>query len=91
MSDVWDDEYEDDYYDEEEDDYNDDSPDAWYECPLCGAEVYDEADLCPACDQYMTPQLVTRSDKRPMWYIILGMAGILAVLLTLSGLIRFLF
>jgi hypothetical protein len=78
-----DDDYEGDY----DEDFNEDEPSAWYECPACGAEVYDDANVCPACDEYITPKLVTRSDLRPMWYIFLGMAGILAVVLVLSGLI----
>lgn len=88
MTDDWNEGYEDDYHEDDED--FDDEPYGWYECPLCGAEVYEEADLCPECDQFMTPVLVTRSDMKPMWYIFLGMAGILAVLLTLSGLISLL-
>ncbi len=84
MTDDWDDD------DEYDDDEFDDEPYGWYECPLCGSEVYDDANLCPSCDQYMTPKLVTRSEMKPMWYIFLGMAGILAVLLVLSGLIGFL-
>jgi len=87
MTDDWDDEEFEDDYDEED---FDDEPYGWYECPLCGAEVYDDANLCPTCDEYMVPKLVTRSELKPIWYIFLGMAGILAVLLTLSGLIRLL-
>jgi len=87
MTDDWDDEEFEDDYDEE--DFGDE-PYGWYECPLCGAEVYDDANLCPTCDEYMVPKLVTRSELKPIWYIFLGMAGILAVLLTLSGLIRLL-
>lgn len=80
--------YDDDDWDDDEEDFDEDDPSAWYVCPLCGEEVYDGANVCPACDEYITPKLVTRSDLRPMWYIFLGMAGILAVLLVLSGLIR---
>jgi len=87
MTDDWDDEEFEDDYDEE--DFGDE-PYGWYECPLCGAEVYDDANLCPTCDEYMVPKLVTRSELKPIWYIFLGMAGILVVLLTLSGLIRLL-
>jgi hypothetical protein len=85
MTDDWDDEYDDDL-----EDFDDDDPSAWYECPLCGEEVYDDANLCPSCDQYMVPQLVTRSDSRPMWYLFLVTAGILAVIVTVSGLISLL-
>mgnify|MGYP001131689621 CR=1 FL=1 len=88
MSDDWDDDEFDD-----EDDWDDDDDgveDYHYVCPLCGADVWDEADICPACGDFIQPVLVERSSLRPMWYIFLGMAGILAVLLVLSGLIRFL-
>ena len=86
MTDNWDEDYDDDYYDDDED--LEDEPYGWYECPLCGSEVYEDANLCTECDEYMTPVLVTRSDMKPMWYIFLGTAGILAVVLTLSGIIR---
>jgi hypothetical protein len=82
-----DDDWDDDDYDDDE--FDEDDPDAWYECPLCGADVYEEADVCPACGDYIKPKLVSRSDARPMWYVFLGLAGILAVVLVLSGLIRF--
>lgn len=88
--DDWDNDEEDDFDDDDYgEDFDEDDPAAWYVCPNCGADVYEEANVCPACDEYITPKLVTRSDLRPMWYIFLGMAGILAVLLVLSGLIRF--
>ena len=87
MTDDWDDEYE---GDEFEDVNFDDESYGWYECPLCHAEVYDDANLCPTCDEYMSPKLVTRAESKPMWYIFLGMSGILAVVIALSGLIRML-
>lgn len=85
MSDDWDDDdLGDGDWDEEGDlDYH-------YVCPLCGADVWDEASVCPECGDYIQPLLVERSSLRPMWYLFLGMAGILAVLLTLSGLSRLL-
>lgn len=90
MSDDWDDDdFDDDYEDDLEVDELDDESDAHYVCPLCGAEVYDDANVCPACGDYMVPKMVIGSDVKPLWYIALGMIGIVAVLLVLSGAIRF--
>jgi zinc-ribbon domain len=93
MSNDWDDD------DWDEDDCEDDLKnaelqdvsDAHYVCPLCGAEVYDDANVCSACGDYIVPKMVIGSEVRPMWYIALGTIGIIAVLLVLSGAIQFLF
>ena len=60
--------------------------DEWNEtiaCPQCGAEVYEDADYCPACDTYITPRSHTWSG-RPTWWIVLGLLGILATILVLA-------
>ncbi|HEX8202018.1 MAG TPA: zinc-ribbon domain-containing protein [Isosphaeraceae bacterium] len=54
-------------------------------CPECGAEVYEDAEQCPACGQYII--LSTSPWRgRPLWWILLGLAGFAAVLwLSLPG------
>ena len=53
-------------------------------CTQCGAEVYEDAVRCPNCGNYMTPDTNIWSG-RPGWWIVLGLLGILAVILVLSG------
>ena len=78
----------DDNNDEPDDEYPDeaDSDDetATARCPQCGAEVYEDAEYCPACDSYITPGDNALSNK-PLWWILLGLAGIVAALLALTG------
>ncbi|MBN2473078.1 MAG: zinc-ribbon domain-containing protein [Pirellulales bacterium] len=53
-------------------------------CPQCGADVYEDAVQCPACGTYITHEANVWSG-RPAWWIVLGLLGILAVILTLAG------
>jgi len=76
MNEYYDDEYYDDeYYDESDDDDLDTEP-----CPNCGREVYEEAERCPYCGEY-----IIRSSNplagRPTWWIILGILGLLGFIL----------
>jgi len=52
-------------------------------CPSCGADVYEDAVQCPRCGEYITHSSNVWSD-RPWWWIVLGLAGILAVIVALS-------
>ncbi len=52
-------------------------------CPECGAEVYEDAPRCPYCGAYVTADTRPWSG-RPLWWIILGVAGVLATILALS-------
>jgi hypothetical protein len=90
MTDDWDDEDDFDDFDDFDED-PEESLGGYCVCPNCGVEVDEEANVCPACGDYIIPRIVLGSDARPMWYIALGMIGIIAVLLVLSGAIRFLF
>jgi RNA polymerase subunit RPABC4/transcription elongation factor Spt4 len=52
-------------------------------CPACGADVYEDAEQCPVCGEYVTHS--TRAwDGKPLWWIILGVAGIIAVILAFA-------
>ena len=53
-------------------------------CSNCGSEVYADAEQCPLCGEY----LIRSSrvwDGKPVWWVALGLAGILAVIMVLSG------
>ena len=52
-------------------------------CPSCRDEVYEEAEWCPTCGQYVV------FDNRPLsgrewWFVSLGLLGMAAVILALS-------
>ena len=48
------------------------------ECPACGAELYEDADLCPVCGEFLITDTRVWSGK-PTWWIALGLLGIIAL------------
>lgn len=75
------------YYDEyddydsdvrEEDDSNDVLP-----CPECGAEIYEDSQQCPVCGNYITFTGNGPFSGRPLWWIVLGLAGVVALIVAL--------
>ena len=85
----WDDDdydyIEDDEYDDDEE-YEDDFETETVPCPACGADVYEEAQQCPECGQYIDAADYRSGSAyvwqdRPTWWIIAGIVGILAVIL----------
>lgn len=61
-----------------------DEPSDTVACPDCGAEVYEDAVQCPRCGSYITHR-TTPWSGRPLWWIVLGVLGILAAILGLAG------
>lgn len=53
-------------------------------CPECGCEVYEDAGQCPACGAYIAAD-ANPWYQRPLWWILLGLAGIGATLYALVG------
>ena len=80
MDDDWDDDLTDDEWSNDDDDVNEVVP-----CPNCGAEIYEDAEQCPACGEYVVHGTSVWSGK-PVWWVVLGLVGILALILVLSGL-----
>ena len=76
-----DDDFIDEDWGEDEDDFADVIP-----CPNCGSEVYELADCCPKCGEFILEESRPLQGK-PMWFLVLGGAGIIAVILVLTGLI----
>ena len=76
----WMDEADDEYPDEFDDD---DSADT-VACPHCGAEIYEDAVRCPVCEDYVTHDAHGFSG-RPFWWLLLGLAGVVATILALTG------
>jgi len=51
-------------------------------CPACGAEVYEDADRCPACGEFILAKLA--GGRGPvLWWIFLGGVAAVAVVLYL--------
>ena len=48
--------------------------------------VYEEAEQCPYCGWYVTQTTSTFAGK-PFWFVLLGIAGIVAVISVLGGLL----
>ncbi len=67
----------------------DDDATAVVRCSNCGEEVYAEADSCPYCGEFLVGDSSPWSGK-PTWFVWLGLLGIVAVLVVLSGLISLL-
>ena len=63
------------------DSWEDDSTDT-RACPACGTDVYEDADQCPVCGEFLTPDTRLWSDK-PTWWIILGILGIVTLIAAL--------
>ena len=51
-------------------------------CPGCGRPVYEHADLCPHCGQFI---LSDRKSRRPLWILVGTGACIILILLYLLG------
>ncbi len=72
------------YADEQlDDDELDDNASGTTVCQHCGAEVYEDVEECPACGTYLSPDTNAWSN-RPLWWTLLGLAGLVAVLIALA-------
>jgi hypothetical protein len=62
---------------EDREPWEDDEGPGTIPCPYCGEDVYEDAERCPHCANYLS-----REDAPPRarpWWIILGALGVLAV------------
>jgi predicted nucleic acid-binding Zn ribbon protein len=71
-------------YPDEVTDDEDDEPTPTRACPMCGIDVYDDAVQCPLCGEYFT-RTNRAWEGRPFWWMVLGLLGIMAVILTLTA------
>jgi predicted RNA-binding Zn-ribbon protein involved in translation (DUF1610 family) len=77
----WGDEWSDDEVDYGDDAWDDDDSHT-IACPACGDDVYEDAEQCPHCGEYIIGASLNSRyawQNRPMWWIVLGFAGIVAV------------
>lgn len=52
-------------------------------CSSCGADIYEDAERCPICGEYVVAS--TRVwDGKPNWWIVLGGLGIVATVIALT-------
>ena len=74
--------------DQEFDDFDDDIPlddefeddEATDECPYCGEEIYDDANWCPYCSNYLSGEDAPR--RRQPWWLVAGVIVCLAIVAT---------
>jgi uncharacterized paraquat-inducible protein A len=72
--------YEDDYDEPIDEQYDESDESDTIVCPACGAEIYEDTPCCPVCGEYITTSTSAWSG-RPTWWIVLGVAGIIALLM----------
>jgi hypothetical protein len=78
--------YRDEDFEDEEDDWEAPEPDERDEdeldtlpCPACGRQIYEEAEACPYCGEYVTHSKSVLAGK-PFWFVALAVLGIIAVI-----------
>ena len=49
-------------------------------CRYCGADVYEDAEQCPVCGQYLPADARNLWTGRSAWWILLGLLGMGALL-----------
>lgn len=73
---------EDESFDEYSDEFPEDEEAETLPCPHCRAEIYEDAEQCPHCGEYVTHSTSVWAG-RPWWWIVLGLLGIVAVIFVL--------
>jgi hypothetical protein len=69
----------DDDHDEDDFDTSSDDDDTTMPCPHCGEDVYDDAEQCPLCGQYLSREDAPAA-ARP-WWILIGVAVCLVIVI----------
>ena len=77
---AWNEDSDPDYTDDQDADEGDSLT---HPCPECGTDVYEDAERCPACGEWITRRSSVWQGK-PLWWVILGVLGIIAVVLAFS-------
>jgi len=63
-------------------DADDDSVDT-IRCGHCAADVYEDAEQCPHCGEWIIRGRTSSLSGKPVWWQIAGLLGIIAVILAL--------
>lgn len=53
------------------------------ECSKCGCDMYEDAEQCPLCGEWRATRDTSVWARRPGWFILGGLVGIIAVVLNL--------
>lgn len=53
-------------------------------CPNCNLQIYEDAPLCPFCNEVLAGTKRRFLDDKPAWYVLLAVLGILAVIFALA-------
>jgi hypothetical protein len=61
---------------------DDEEPADTIPCGHCGADVYEEAEQCPRCGEWITRHSSPLTG-RPLWWQLIGLLGVIAVILAL--------
>lgn len=71
------------------DDWEEDEPDEGDDdlanvacCAACGEKVYEDAEQCPHCGEYVVHSTSAFAD-RPLWFCLLGVLGVVATIICL--------
>ncbi|MGC3966821.1 MAG: zinc ribbon domain-containing protein [Pirellulales bacterium] len=59
---------EEDDFEDEADEYGDDSDVDLLPCPHCGAAIYEEAQRCPMCGEYVDAG-ASHAGRKPIWIV----------------------
>ena len=75
-------------WDDDEHDWDDEGEDDPEEldlvtCPACGAAIYEEAEQCPECGEYVVRGSNSPLRSAPSWYAVIAILGIIAVIVAL--------
>jgi hypothetical protein len=70
---------EDEFPDEDEAEDLDDDQTELVECPRCGVDIYEDAEQCPLCGEWITHGTSAWAG-RPWWWAVLGACGIAAII-----------
>jgi hypothetical protein len=67
----------------DESDFDDDQSET-LPCPDCGADVYEDAEQCPVCGNYLIRDTnPLRDSSRPLAWLLVGLVGMAAVIVAL--------
>jgi hypothetical protein len=72
----------DDWETDETSSWDEDEEDTTFPCPYCGASVYEDAEWCPHCDQYLSAEDGGTS-RKPLWILVVAL-GLVAALVWIS-------
>jgi hypothetical protein len=54
-------------------------------CPYCKRDIYDDAERCPYCENYITEEDTPPSPRKPWWLILGVLACMYAVYRWITG------